>query len=487
MNTQLLGLKPERLWYYFAQILEIPRPSKKEERIVEYLLNFGKEQGLETLRDEVGNVLIRKPAMPGMEKKKMVVLQSHVDMVCEKNNDVDFDFDHDPIQARIDGEWVKATGTTLGADDGIGVAAQLALLESKDIKHGPIECLFTIDEETGLTGAFGLKPGFLKSTILLNLDSEDDGELFIGCAGGRDTVVEMGYRTEEVPPSYSLLQLTVSGLLGGHSGDDISKGRGNAVKIINRMLWHGTAHFGLRLANFKGGNLRNAIAREAVAQFAIPAASEHSFRDYVAQFTARVKAEYKITEPGLEIACDTTSEIALIMDVKNQQKLLNALYACPHGVIAWSAEIPNFVETSTNLASVMFTDTKVVITTSQRSSVESAKDDICNMVASVFHLAGASVKHTDGYPGWKPNPNSMIVDLTSKLYKELFDEEPKVLAIHAGLECGLIGDVYPEMDMISYGPTIKGAHSPDERLLISTVEKFWDLTVKVLEEIPEEG
>lgn len=486
MNNELLGLKPARLWYYFTQILQIPRPSKKEDRIVKYLVDFGRQHGLETLRDEIGNVLIRKPATPGMEKKKMVVLQSHVDMVCEKNNDVTFDFDNDPIQARIDGDWVKATGTTLGADDGIGVAAQLALLEAKDIQHGPIECLFTIDEETGLTGAFGLKPGFLKSSILLNLDSEDDGELFIGCAGGKDTVIEMNYNTEEVPSSHRALQLTVSGLLGGHSGDDISKGRGNAVKIMNRMLWHGEAHFGLRLANFKGGNLRNAIAREAVAAFVVPADKEKSFLDYVKLFTKQVKAEYKITEPDLMIDYELAEGLDLVMDSVSQGKLLNALYACPHGVIAWSAEIPNFVETSTNLASVMFTDTKVMITTSQRSSVESAKEDIGNMVASVFHLAGATVKHTDGYPGWKPNPESMIVDLTAKLYKELFNEEPKVLAIHAGLECGLIGDVYPEMDMISYGPTIKGAHSPDERLLISTVEKFWDLTVKVLEEIPEE-
>jgi len=475
MNNELLGLKPKRLWYYFNQILQIPRPSKKEGKIIKYLLDFGKRQGLDTMQDEVGNVLIRKPATKGWENKKMAVLQSHVDMVCEKNNDVAFDFENDPIIAWIDDGWVKARGTTLGADDGIGIAAQLAILESNDINHGPIECLFTVDEETGLTGAFGLKPGFLQSTILLNLDSEDDGELFIGCAGGKDTVAEMLFSTEDIPKSFIACSISVSGLLGGHSGDEISKGRGNAVKILNRILWHGSANYGLRVSNFKGGNLRNAIAREAFATVAISTDQKSGFEEYIYQFTKEVKAEYKITEPSLDIKWEDVPNPDHIMDNKSQENLLNAIYGCPHGVISWSAEIPNFVETSTNLASVVITDTKILITTSQRSSVESAKDDICNMVASVFRLAGAVVKHTDGYPGWTPNPNSMIVDLTSRIYKDLFHEDPKVLAIHAGLECGLIGAVYPEMDMISYGPTIKGAHSPDERLLISTVKKFWDM------------
>jgi dipeptidase D len=487
MNSELLGLKPERLWHYFTEILKIPRPSKKEEKIIRYLLDFGKAHGLETEQDEVGNVLIRKPASPGMESRKTAVLQSHVDMVCEKNSDVEFDFDQDPIQAWIDGEWVKARGTTLGADDGIGIAAQLAILEADDLKHGPIECLFTVDEETGLTGAFGLKPGFLKGSILLNLDSEDDGELFIGCAGGRDTLAELSFNTEAAPGGHQALQVSVTGLLGGHSGDDISKGRGNAVKILNRILWHATDHFGWRLHDFKGGNLRNAIAREAFAVGLVPKNHVEAFIQYVAAFGKHVKAELRITEPDLEVKISDSAESPDSVLVKqDQERILNAVYGCPHGVIAWSAEIPNFVETSTNLASIILTDTKAIITTSQRSSVESAKDDICNMVASVFRLAGAEVRHTDGYPGWTPDPDSEIVDLTSRLYKELFNEEPKVLAIHAGLECGLIGDVYPEMDMISYGPTIKGAHSPDERLLISTVDKFWKLTVQVLEEIPEE-
>jgi len=484
MNEELLKLNPNRLWFYFTEILKTPRPSKKEDKIVKYLMDFGKEQNLETVQDEVGNVLIRKPATPGMENRKSVVLQSHVDMVCEKNNDVDFDFYNDPVQTWIDEGWVKAKGTTLGADDGIGVAAQLALLEAKDIEHGPIECLFTIDEETGLTGAFGLKKGFLQSDILLNLDSEDDGELYIGCAGGKDTIATLLYSKEDIPESHTAFMITVRGLSGGHSGDDIQKGRGNANKIINRMLWQGARDYGLRLSDFDGGNLRNAIAREAYATFCLHEEQVVNFTNFVKDFIKEVKAEYKVNEPGLEIILENISLPKFILDKNSQDNLLNSVYACPHGVIAWSADIPNFVETSTNLASVKIEDDAILVTTSQRSSVESAKEDICNMVASVFNLAGAKTKHTDGYPGWTPNPNSEIVDITGKLYKELFNEEPKVLAIHAGLECGLIGDVYPEMDMISYGPTIKGAHSPDERLLIYTVEKFWELTIAVLKNIP---
>lgn len=485
MNEPLLKLSPDRLWYYFVEILQIPRPSKKEEKIIRYLLDFGKANNLETVQDETGNVLIRKSGTAGMENRKTVVLQSHVDMVCEKNADRDFNFDTDPIEAWIDDGWVKARGTTLGADDGIGIATQLALLESKTIQHGPIECLFTVDEETGLTGAFGLKPGFLKGTILLNLDSEDDGQLFIGCAGGKDTVAHLSYIKEKVEGSWASYKLSVSGLQGGHSGDDISKGRGNAVKLMNRLLWEGSKQFQLRVNTFDGGNLRNAIAREAFAVVVIPPENKQAFETYLKRFRSEVKEEYHITEPDLDVAFESVGEPVDVLTIKDQQKLLNVLYGCPHGVIAWSADIPDFVETSTNLASVKIEAESVKITTSQRSSVESAKEDICNMVASVFHLAGADVKHTDGYPGWTPNPGSEIVEITRRAYEELFNEEPEVLAVHAGLECGLIGAVYPDMDMISYGPTIKGAHSPDERLHIHTVEKFWDLTLKVLKEIPE--
>ncbi len=484
MDNQIAQLKPTKLWYYFNEILQIPRPSKKEEKIIEYLLAFGKEHNLETLQDEIRNVLIRKPATKGYEGLKSVVLQSHMDMVCEKNSGVDHDFENDPIDAYIEDGWIKARGTTLGGDDGIGVAAQLAILASDDIQHGPIECLFTIDEETGLTGAFGLKPGFLNSEILLNLDSEDEGELFIGCAGGKDTIITIPYNKVDVENSYSFVKIQVSGLMGGHSGDDIQKGKANANKLLNRLLWISADKFGIRLVEFDGGNLRNAIAREAFAIVGVPLTHKNTFKEFVSEYSATVRSEYKVTEPDLEINSSGTESSSHFMDRLSQAKLLNSLYACPHGVIAWSAEIPNFVETSTNLASVKTRNDEIIITTSQRSSVESAKDDICNMVASVFRLTGAQVVHTDGYPGWTPNPVSEVVSITEAAYERLFKVKPKVLAIHAGLECGLIGDVYPNMDMISFGPTIKGAHSPDERLNIETVQKFWDLTLDVLKNIP---
>ena len=484
MDKQIIQLKPAKLWYYFNEVLQIPRPSKKEEKIIEYLLAFGQEQNLETLQDEIKNVLIRKPATKGYESLKSVVLQSHMDMVCEKNSDVEHDFENDPIDAYIEDGWVKARGTTLGADDGIGVAAQLAILASDDIQHGPIECLFTIDEETGLTGAFGLKPGFLNSEILLNLDSEDEGELFIGCAGGKDTIITIPYNKVEVKDGYLFLKIQVSGLMGGHSGDDIQKGKGNANKLLNRLLWISADNYGIRLVKFDGGNLRNAIAREAFAIVGVPVSHEIAFKEFVKEYSSTVRSEYKITEPDLDISCSVTNSSNHFIDLISQEKLLNSLYACPHGVIAWSAEIPNFVETSTNLASIKTHDDEISITTSQRSSVESAKDDICNMVASVFRLTNAQIEHTDGYPGWKPNPASKVVKITEDAYERLFKVKPKVLAIHAGLECGLIGDVYPNMDMISFGPSIRGAHSPDERLNIETVQKFWDLTLDVLKNIP---
>ncbi|GAB4317221.1 MAG: aminoacyl-histidine dipeptidase [Bacteroidales bacterium] len=486
MNDFLLELEPKPVWKYFREILAIPRPSKKEEKIIRYLLDFGKQHNLETLQDEIGNVLIRKPASPGMENRPIVVLQSHVDMVCEKNSDVDFDFESDAIQARIEGNWVKATGTTLGADDGIGIAAQLAILADPELIHPPLECLFTVDEETGLTGAFGLIPGFLKGKILLNLDSEDEGELFIGCAGGVDTVASFDLETEPAPAGAAAFHLSVTGLLGGHSGDDISKGRANANKLLNRILWSASKEYGLRLAGIEGGNLRNAIAREAQAVVTVPAEHADGFKQFVSRMDQVMKQEYRITEPDLKVSVHPAELPEKVITESLQKRLLHSLYACPHGVMAWSASIPNFVETSTNLASVKIREKQIEVTTSQRSSVESAKEDIKNMVASVFLLAGARVEHSDGYPGWTPNPDSEIVALTASLYRELFNEEPKVLAIHAGLECGLIGAVYPGMDMISFGPTIKGAHSPDERLHIPSVEKFWKLTLEVLKNIPEE-
>ena len=483
MNEEIYTLSPSRLWHYFGEILQIPRPSKKEEKIAAFLVDFGKIHGLETLRDGIGNVIIRKPATTGKENVKSVVLQSHIDMVCEKNSDKVHDFDKDPIEAYVEDGWVTANGTTLGADDGIGIAAQLAILEAKDIEHGPIECLFTVDEETGLTGAFGLDTKILKSKILLNLDSEDDGQIFIGCAGGKDTVAEMPYNKEKVPSGYTAYKISVTGLRGGHSGDDIQKGYGNANKILNRLLWTASRDFGLLLNDFNAGNLRNAIAREGFALVIIPDGKKADFEAYAKTYNNTIKSEFKVTEPGLLVAIEKTGMPEFILNKDTQDRLLKGIYACPHGVIAWSQDIDNFVETSTNLASVKFKKDIIEITTSQRSSVESAKVDIANMVASTLQLAGFKTRHTDGYPGWTPNPNSDILKTTVDSYKKLFGMEPVVRSIHAGLECGLFLEKYPHLDMVSFGPTIKGAHSPDERLDISTTEKFWKHLVDVLENI----
>ncbi len=484
MNKILSHLEPAPVWSHFEAICKIPRPSKKEERILKYLIAFAENKGLPWKQDKTGNLLISKPASKGYENLAWVVLQSHVDMVCEKNSDVKHDFDHDPIVPRLDGGWVRATGTTLGADDGIGMAVQLAILEAQNIVHGSIECLFTIDEETGLTGAFALEKDFIKSRILLNLDSEDDGELFIGCAGGIDTLVTFHYEKVNPEPDHEAFRISITGLKGGHSGDDINKGRGNAVKILNRLLWNCEKMFELRLGEVLGGNLRNAIAREAFATVTIPKRHIPAFTELFQKHAADISNELITNEPSLSISCHEAIMPKWLIDNPTQQKLLNALYACPHGVIAMSADIPNLVETSTNLASVKMTPTEIIVSTSQRSSLESAKRDVADMVASVFALAGAKYRHGDGYPGWKPNVNSDILGIMQKAYHDLFGLEPKVLAIHAGLECGLIGEKYPGIDMISYGPTIKGAHSPDEGIKIDTVPKFWNLTLEVLKNIP---
>ena len=485
MENIFAGLQPERLWYYFAEICKIPRPSRKEVQIAAWIMQKGRENGLEVLQDATGNVLIRKHATRGMENRPVIILQSHLDMVCEKNSSTIHNFETDPILPRVEGEWIKATGTTLGADDGIGVAAMMAIMEYGDLVHGPLEFLFTIDEETGLSGSAGLQPGFLKGRILLNLDSEDDGELFIGCAGGKDTNIVLPYLKEELADGFKSYRIDVNGLKGGHSGDEINKGLGNAVKILNRLLWEAANAFELRLCFFDGGNLRNAIAREAFAIVAIPEGMADAFEQYVVDFKSRVKYELKATEPDLKVACTPAEPAAFCIAVSSQEKLLNGLYGCPHGVLAMSADIPGFVQTSTNLASVKTREDHFLIGTSQRSSVNSEKIDAANMVASVFRLAGATVTHGEGYPGWAPNPDSPILKLTRNTYSSLFGKEPKVLVVHAGLECGLIGEKFPGMDMISYGPTIRGAHSPDERLLIPTVSKFWDLTVTLLKDVKE--
>ncbi|MFH0865501.1 MAG: aminoacyl-histidine dipeptidase [Bacteroidota bacterium] len=481
--SELLKLQPERVWYYFNEICKIPRPSKKEEKIAGWLVEFGKKNNLETLKDSAGNVLIRKPATRGKENNKAVVLQSHIDMVCEKNASTVHDFDRDPIQPVKDGDWVKAKGTTLGADDGIGMAAQLAILEASGIAHGPLECLFTVDEETGLTGAFALQPGFVKGKVLLNLDSEDEGQLFIGCAGGKDTSVTFSFKKENVPARMLPYKISVTGLKGGHSGDDINKGLGNAVKIMNRFLMNASENYAVRISKIEGGNLRNAIAREAFAYLVVPADKKDNLIKYACTYNDIIKNEFHVTEPDLKFVIEDSEIPAFVIDPDTQFRLLHSLYACPHGVIAMTADMPGLVETSTNLASVKTEDNKIFIQTSQRSSVETSKDDIARMVASAFKLAGAEVKHGEGYPGWKPDLNSEILSVMKDSYKKLFAKDPLVLAIHAGLECGVIGEKYPGMDMISFGPTLRGVHSPDERIHIESVGMFWKLLIEVLKTI----
>ena len=478
-------LKPQGVFHYFAEICKVPRPSKKEEKIIAYLQAFGKKHNLETLTDEVGNVLIKKPATPGMENRKTIVLQSHVDMVCEKNNDVQHDFLNDPIETEIDGEWLKAKGTTLGADNGIGVATELAILADDTIAHGPLECLFTIDEETGLTGAFALKEGFMNGDILLNLDSEDEGELFIGCAGGIDTVAQFAYQEVDVPAGYFCCKIQVKGLKGGHSGGDIHLGRGNANKILNRFLSQTLKKYDMYLCEIDGGNLRNAIAREAHAVIALPEADKHAVRADLNIFAAEVQAEYNVTDPDLQLLMESEAPRAKAIDKDTTKRLLQAIYAVPHGVYAMSQDIPGLVETSTNMASVKMKPGNIIrIETSQRSSTASSKRDMNTMVRTVFEMAGAEVSSGEGYPGWKPNPHSEILEIATASYKRLFGVDAKVKAIHAGLECGLFLDKYPTLDMISFGPTLQGVHSPDERMLIPTVQKFWDHLLDILKNAP---
>ncbi len=480
----LKGLEPQIIWEIFEEICQVPRPSKKEDKIIAFLLDWAKKNNIEAKRDEVGNIIMSKPATPGKENVPSVVMQSHMDMVCEKNNDVDFDFMTDSIVPRIDGEWVKATGTTLGADDGIGMAAQMAVLLSKDIQHGPIEALFTIDEETGLTGAFALQPNFFKSKILLNLDSEDEGELFIGCAGGLDTLATFDYERENVPENHKAFKITIKGLNGGHSGDDINKGYGNANKILTRILWNSEA-YELKVSHIAAGNLINAIAREATAIVTVKDNEVDNFKAYFESFSKDVKAELKTTEKRLELILEETAQPEYIIDENTQYNLINALYACPHGVIEMSRDMANMVETSTNLASVKFNEDNdtILVSTSQRSSVDSSKDDIASMVESVFTLAGAKVIHTDSYPGWAPNTDSEIMKIAANSYERLFNKKPIVRSIHAGLECGLFLEKYPDLDMISFGPTLRAVHSPDERINIETVDKFWKHLTNVLESI----
>ncbi|MDR0892157.1 MAG: aminoacyl-histidine dipeptidase [Mediterranea sp.] len=479
-------LEPAGVFKYFAEICQVPRPSKKEEKMIAYLKAFGEKHHLETLVDEAGNVLMKKPATPGKENLQTVVLQSHIDMVCEKNSDVKHDFLTDPIETEIEGDWMKAKGTTLGADNGIGVATELAILTDDSIEHGPLECLFTVDEETGLTGAFALKEGFMSGDILLNLDSEDEGEIFIGCAGGIDTVAEFTYKEEEVPEGYFFFKVEVKGLKGGHSGGDIHLGRGNANKILNRFLAGLSTKHDLYLCEFSGGNLRNAIPREAYAICAVPDEAKHEVRAALNIFISDMENELSVVEPDLQMTLQSETLRRTAIDQYVAGQLLKALYAAPHGVYAMSQEIPGLVETSTNLASVKMKPNHTIrIETSQRSSILSARNDMANTVGTVFQLAGAQVTYGSGYPGWKPNPHSLILEVAEASYRRLFGVDAKVKAIHAGLECGLFLDKYPTLDMISFGPTLTGVHSPDERMNIPSVDRFWKHLLDILAHVPE--
>ncbi len=482
----LNDLKPQEVWHYFGEICQVPRPSKKEEKIIEYLTDFGKAHNLETKTDRAGNVVIRKPATKGFDKAKTLVLQSHMDMVCEKNSEIQHDFLKDAIQPVVSGDWVSAKGTTLGADDGIGMAAQLAILAADSIEHPELECLFTVDEETGLTGAFAIEPDFLKGRILLNLDSEDEGELFIGCAGGMDTVATFNFRTRPVPYKSYAFKIEVKGLRGGHSGDDIHKGYGNANKILNRFLWNAGNQFNMRLSTFDGGNLRNAIPREAFAIVTVKEKYVIAFEKYYSNYCKTIFREYKGVEKKLSFDLNKCDLPRNVLKMKDQHDLLNAIYACPNGVIAMSHDLPGLVETSTNLASVKFHEGNIIeVVTSQRSSMDSSKTDIADMVGTVFNLGKAHIQHSDGYPGWNPNTESEILKITEASYERLFHKKPIVRAIHAGLECGLFLEKFPGMDMVSFGPTLRNVHSPDEKISIVTVEKFWDHLLDVLKNIPK--
>lgn len=451
--------------------------------MIAFLKAFGEGLGLPTKVDETGNVCISKPATPGYENSKTVILQSHMDMVCEKNKDKDFDFENDAIETYVDGEWLKANGTTLGADDGIGVAMQMAVLKSNDIEHGPIECVFTRDEETGLTGAMGMKSDFMTGDYLINLDSEDEGQIFVSCAGGVRTTATYPFPTEDMPEGYFTFRVGVKGLTGGHSGDDINKKRGNANKILVRFLNQEMEKMDLRVVDIQSGGLHNAIPREGYAICAVPMNMKEQVRVDLNVFTAEVEEELAVTEKGILLSLDSCEPAAKVMEKQAMRKMLLSLHAVYNGVFAMSQDIDWLVETSTNLASIHVEGDKVVVTTSQRSSIGSACQHMASVVRAAFELGGAEVLTNEGYPGWKLNPNSEIVKIAKESYVELFGKEPKILAIHAGLECGLFSEKYPKLDMVSFGPTLRGVHSPDEKLLIPTVQMVWDQLLDILKRV----
>ncbi len=476
-------LKPALVFSIFDQINHVPRPSKKEEKIRKFLLDFAAEHNIEVKTDACGNVVMRKPATPGHENAPTVVLQSHMDMVCESNNK-DFDFNTQPIETIVDGEWLRANGTTLGADNGIGMAASLAVMVDDTLQHGPVEALFTVDEETGLTGANNLGEGMISGSILLNLDSEDDAEIFVGCAGGVDTTCLFTYTPEDAPAGYHYFKYEISGGLGGHSGGDIHLGRANANKLLARFIYNLSLDHKLVLCEVDGGNLRNAIPRAAHAVFGVEASAKEDVRVAFNKYVADIEREYAGLETGLKLDLDSVDAPKTAVDCATATRLIQALYCAPHGVISMSRDLEGLVETSTNLASVkMVGENQILVTTSQRSSVESRKWDIARQVEALFTLAGAEVTHGDGYPGWAPNMNSTIMHIASEAYEELYGIKPAIKAIHAGLECGLFLQKYPHLDMVSFGPTLRDVHSPSERMHIPAVERFWCQLVRILEKV----
>ena len=485
MSQEIRNLEPKALWNKFADLNAVPRPSKKEERVIEFMKNFGNSLGLETFEDEIRNVIIRKPATAGMENRKAIVLQGHLDMVHQKNADTVFDFDTQGIDMYVDGDWVRAKGTTLGADNGLGVATIMAILESTAIPHPAIEALFTIDEETGMTGALNLKGGILQGQILLNLDTEEDDEIDIGCAGGIDVTATAEYDEEETPEGSVGYTITVKGLKGGHSGMDIHKGLGNANKIMNRLLFDGFDNFGLQIAEIKGGSLRNAIPRESQAKVIIAEVYDEAFVFDMQQIVNEIKVEFKTTEPNLEVVFEKLKTVpAKIMPSIAQFYFVRAMYTAHNGVYRMSADFDNLVETSNNIAKVVVGDGQLSIQCLTRSSVETSKFDLANALRSAFELMGCEVEFSGSYPGWTPNSKSEILDVLVGIYEKQNHEKPKVVACHAGLECGILGTNYPDMDMISFGPTIHGAHSPDERASISSAQKFWKFVLEILATIP---
>lgn len=483
--SDIRNLEPSSVWSHFSDLNAVPRPSKKEEKVIEFMMNFGKSLGLETEKDEVGNVLIRKPATPGMEDRRITVMQSHLDMVCQQNAGTNHDFENEGIDMYIDGDWVKARGTTLGADNGMGVAAIMAVLSSTDIPHPPIEAIFTIDEETGMTGAQELRQNWLKGDLLLNLDTEDDDELSVGCAGGVDITGTASYVEEPTPSGFEGAKLRVRGLNGGHSGMDIHKGLGNANKLMNRILSELNEVGGVRISTIDGGSLRNAIPRESFAELAIESNAKSAIESRLNELVAEIRAEYKTTDPKLEIALESADSPGSVMTLEAQNGLINTVFAIHSGIFRMSPDIADLVQTSNNLARVQVGGGNLQILCLTRSSVDSEKMEMARSVRAAMQLCGAEVEFSGSYPGWTPDPDSAILKTMKSLYVEMYNEDPHVLACHAGLECGLLGERYPGMEMISFGPNIRGAHSPDEKVQVSSVQKFWGFLLETLKRTPK--